>query len=44
MFGIDFSAYNVASVRTGTKAPNKNGIMERFFESVRRKALDNLTA
>jgi putative transposase len=40
-FNIDFIAYNLVSVRTGVEAPNMNSIMERFFRSVRREALDN---
>jgi hypothetical protein len=39
MFNIDFSAYNVVSIKTGVEAPNMNGIMERFFNNVRREAL-----
>jgi putative transposase len=42
MFNIDFIAFNLGSVRTGVEAPNMNSIMERFFRSVRREALDNL--
>jgi putative transposase len=41
MFNIDYLAYNLVSVRTGVEAPNMNSIMERFFGSVRREALDN---
>jgi hypothetical protein len=41
MFNIDFLAYNLVSVRTGVEAPNMNSIMERFFRTVRREALDN---
>jgi putative transposase len=41
MFNIDFLAYNLASVKTSVEAPNMNSILERFFRSVRRKALDN---
>jgi putative transposase len=41
MFNIHFIAYNLVSVRTGVEAPNMNSIMERFFRSVRREALDN---
>ena len=41
MFDIDYLAYNLVSVTTGVEAPNMNSIMERFFGSVRRKALDN---
>jgi transposase InsO family protein len=41
MFNIDYLAYNLVSVRTGVEAPNMNSIMERFFRSVRREALDN---
>jgi len=41
MFHIDYLAYNLVSVRTGVEAPNMNSIMERFFGSVRREALDN---
>jgi putative transposase len=41
MFNIDYLAYNLVSVRTGVEAPNMNSILERFFRSVRREALDN---
>ena len=41
MFNIDYLAYNLASVRIGVEAPNMNSIMERFFESVRKEALDD---
>jgi hypothetical protein len=41
MFNIEYLAYNLVSVRTGVEAPNMNSIMERFFESLRREALDN---
>jgi transposase InsO family protein len=41
MFNIDYLAYNLVSVRTGVEAPNMNSIMERFFRTVRREALDN---
>jgi putative transposase len=41
MFNIDYLAYNLVSVRTGVEAQNMNSIMERFFGSVRREALDN---
>jgi transposase InsO family protein len=41
MFNIDFLAYNLVSIRTGVEAPNMNSILERFFRSVRREALDN---
>jgi len=41
MFNIDFLAYNLVSVKTGVEAPNMNSIMERFFGSLRREALDN---
>ena len=41
MFNIDFLAYNLASVNTAVEAPNMNSIMERFFRTVRREALDN---
>jgi len=38
---IDFLAYNLVSIKTGVEAPNMNSIMERFFRTVRREALDN---
>jgi len=41
MFNIDYLAYNLVSVKTGVEAPNMNSIVERFFRSVRREALDN---
>jgi putative transposase len=41
MFNIDYLAYNLVSVKTGVEAPNMNSIMERFFRTVRREALDN---
>jgi len=41
MFSIDFLAYNLVSIKTGVEAPNMNSIMERFFNTVRREALDN---
>ncbi len=41
MFNIDLLAYNLVAVKTGVEAPNMNSIMERFFGSVRREALDN---
>ncbi len=41
MFNFDFLAYNLVSVKTGVQAPNMNSIMERFFRSARREALDN---
>ncbi len=41
MFNIDYLAYNLVSVRTGVEAPNMNSIMERFFRTVRREALDD---
>jgi len=41
MFNIDFLAYNLVSIKTGVEAPNMNSIMERFFRTVRREALDN---
>jgi len=41
MFNIDFLAYNLVSIKTGVEAPNMNSIMERFFNTVRREALDN---
>ena len=42
MFNIDFLAYKLVSIRTAVEAPNMNSIMERFFRTVRREALDNL--
>ncbi len=41
MFNMDFLAYNLVSIKTGVAAPNMNSIMERFFRTVRREALDN---
>jgi hypothetical protein len=41
MFNIDYLAYNLVSARTGVETPNMNRIMERFFGSLRREALDN---
>jgi hypothetical protein len=41
MFNIDFLACNLVSIKTGVEAPNMNSIMERFFNTVRREALDN---
>ena len=41
MFNIDFLAYDLISIKTGVEAPNMNSIMERFFNTVRREALDN---
>jgi len=41
MFNIDFLAYNLLSIKTGVEAPNMTSIMERFFRTVRREALDN---
>jgi len=41
MFNIEYLAYNLVSVRTGVEAPNMNSIMERFFRTVSREALDN---
>ena len=41
MFNIDFLAYGLVSVNTAVEAPNMNSIMERFFRTVRREALDN---
>ena len=40
MFNIDFLAYNLVSVKTAVEAPDMNSIMERFFRTVRREALD----
>ena len=40
MFNIDFLAYNLVSIKTSVEAPNMNSIMERFFGSLRREALD----
>jgi transposase InsO family protein len=41
MFNIDFLAYNLVSINTAVVAPDMNSIMERFFRTVRREALDN---
>ena len=41
MFNLDYSAYDLKSVRTSFESPNMNSIMERFVETVRREALDN---
>ena len=41
MFTIDMLAYNLVPIRTGVEAPNMNSVMERFFGSLRREALDN---
>ena len=41
MFNIDFLAYNLVSIKTAVEAPNMNSIMERFFRTVRREALNN---
>ena len=41
MFNIDFLAYSLVSIKTGVEARNMNSIMERFFNTVRREALDN---
>ena len=42
VFNIDFLAYGLVSINTAVEAPNMNSIMERFFRTVRREALDNL--
>jgi transposase InsO family protein len=41
VFNLDFLGYNLASIKTSVEAPNMNGILERFFGSFRREALDN---
>ena len=42
MFNIGNLAYNLVPIRTGgVEAPKMNSIMERFFRTVRRGALDN---
>ena len=41
MFNIDFFAYDLVSIKTAVEAQNMNSIMERFFRTVRREALDN---
>jgi hypothetical protein len=42
MFNIEYLAYNLVPIRTGgVEAPKMNSIMERFFRTVRRGALDN---
>jgi transposase InsO family protein len=41
MFNIDFLAYGLVSINTAVEAPNMNSIMERFFRTVRREALDD---
>ena len=39
---IEYLPYSLVSVRTGRgEAPSINGIMERFFRTVRREALEN---
>lgn len=42
MFNIDCLAYDLVSIKTGVGAPNMNSVMERFFGTVRREALDNV--
>jgi transposase InsO family protein len=42
MFNIDYLTYNLVSVKTGVEAPNMTSIMERFFRTVRREALENV--
>jgi transposase InsO family protein len=41
MFNIDFLAYGLVSINTAVEAPDMNSIMERFFRTVRREAMDN---
>ena len=41
MFNIDFLSYGLVSINTAVEAPNMNSIIERFFRTVRREALDN---
>ena len=41
MFNSDFVAYTLVSINTAVEAPNMNSIMERFFRTARREALDN---
>ena len=38
---IDFLAYSLVSINTAVEAPNMNSIIERFFWTARREALDN---
>ena len=40
---IGFLAHHPVSIKTGAEAPNMYGIMERFFRTVRKEALDNFT-
>jgi transposase InsO family protein len=42
MFYLDYLAYNLVYVRTCVEAPNMTSIMERFFRTVRREALENV--
>jgi transposase InsO family protein len=41
VFNLDFLGYNLVSIKTSVEAPNMNSILERFFGSFRREALDN---